>query len=153
VRDHDEATIQLQIEYLEFRLAGKKADKIDDPAAWLISAIKHPHTAPKGFIGREEQQQREEARQAKEREKADARRQEREQDAEEKAVKQAVATYRKQLTLEQLGQHEADALAQADAETQLNYQATTHREFKRMLRDSITDGYIRRILQTQPADA
>ena len=45
----DADIIRLQIEILDHRLAGKKADKIDDPAAWLVSAIRNPHTRPKGL--------------------------------------------------------------------------------------------------------
>ena len=56
VQKHDAEAIRLQIEILDWRLAGKKADKIDDPAAWLVAAIKHPHTPPKGFISKAERQ-------------------------------------------------------------------------------------------------
>lgn len=84
---------------------------------------------------------------------AEKRRRDHQQEADEKAMKQAVAAYRKQLTPEELREHEAEALAQADAATRQNYESMTYPECKRMLRDGMTDEHIRRLLQRQPVEA
>jgi Replication initiator protein A len=110
-REHDEAIIRLQMEILDFRLAGKKADKIDDPAAWLISAIREPHQPPKGFISKAERQKREEAKQARERQAAEERRQQQEAAAQERAVEKAIDAYWKALTAEQQVELDAALLA------------------------------------------
>lgn len=113
VRQHDAAKIRAQLEHIEW-LVGKKPQKITDPAAWLVSAIKTGHAAPRGFISKAERQRREEARRAKDREAAEARRQRQEQEARDQAERQAIEAYWDSLTPEQ--QAELDAAAQAEAD-------------------------------------
>ena len=47
-RDYGEDKIRLQIEILD-GMPAKKRDKIDDPAGWLVTAIRNGHAAPKHF--------------------------------------------------------------------------------------------------------
>jgi hypothetical protein len=114
VKEHAEDAIRLQIEILDWRLAGKKADRIEDPAAWLVSAIKRPHTPPKGFEPRAERQAREEAKQARERKAAEDRRREQAEATREKTERQAIEAYWSALTPEQQAELDAAATAQAD---------------------------------------
>ena len=61
VRQHAEEKIRAQIERLDW-LAAKKPEKIDEPAAYLVAAIKNDYAAPKGFVSKAERQRREEAK-------------------------------------------------------------------------------------------
>jgi hypothetical protein len=135
VRDHAEEKILQQMEILDWRLEGKKAEKIDDPAAWLVSAIKSPtgHAAPKGFVSKAERQRREEARLTKERQAAAKRRQEQEQDARERDTRLKVDAYLKQL--DQAGRLalEAEALAAASPKDRENYDSHIMARFREML--------------------
>jgi len=115
VREHGEEKVRLQIDILD-GLPKKRRDKIADPAAYLVTAIRNGHAAPKGFVSRAERQAREEARQAREREEAEARRHRREQEARERALREEVDAYIKRLTPAEREALEAEALAQADPE-------------------------------------
>ena len=115
MREHGEEAIRLQIEILD-GLPKKRRDKIRDPAAYLVTAIRNGHAAPKDFVGRAERQAREEARQARERQEAEGRRRQREQAARERAMREEVDAYIKRLAPAGREALEADALAQADPE-------------------------------------
>lgn len=145
VREHAGEKIRLQIEILDWRLSGKRADKIDDPAAWLVSAIKSPkgHAVPKGFVSKAERHAREEAKQAKEREKAQAKRREREESDREQKEKQAINAYWASLTPKEQAELEAAAVAQADAEQRKLIEPGPMKKFGLVI---IRDGYIRRLL-------
>jgi hypothetical protein len=115
VRQHGEAAVMVQVEHLEWQIE-KKPGKIADPAAWLVSAIKTSHAAPRGFVSQAERQRREEAKRAKERQAAEERRRKHEEEAEARRQRDLVSGYWNGLTKEQQAEHEAAALAQADAE-------------------------------------
>ena len=112
VRQHGEAAVTVQVEHLEWQIE-KKPGKIADPAAWLVSAIKTGHAAPRGFVSKAERRRREDAKQAKEREAAEIRRRKREQEARERAERQAIDAYWESLTKEQQAETEELAMAQA----------------------------------------
>lgn len=147
VAQHSEEKIRQQIEILDWRLAGKKADKIDDPAAWLVSAIKLPkgHAVPKGFVSSAQRQADAEAKQARERAKADERRREQEQQARDRDEKQKINDYWAALTPEQQAEHDAAAIAQADPATLELLKGPTKKFGLGIVRDQHT----RRILQQQ----
>ena len=113
VRGHDAEKIRAQIEHLDW-LAEKKPEKITDPAAWLVSAIKTGHAAPKGFISKDERQRQQEAKQERERLAVEDRRRKREEEAHEQAIKRQVAAYWESLTTEQQAELHAAADAQTD---------------------------------------
>ena len=146
LRDHPEETIRQQIEILDYRLAGKHADKIDDPAAWLVSAIKHPHAPPKDFVSRAERQAREEAKRQTEVHAAAARRQQHEQEARDRAMSKKVDAYLKQL--DQTGRIalEAEALAAASPEARESYESQIMARF----RDALMLAMIREYLAAKP---
>jgi soluble cytochrome b562 len=105
--------VELQIEILDHRLAGKNAAKIADPAAWLVSAIKKPHTPPKGFSTNAERQAQADAARQADQQAAAKRRQEREQEARDQEFRQRVNAHLKQLDQAQRLALETDALAAA----------------------------------------
>ena len=148
VREHAEEKIRLQIEILDWRLSGKRAAKIDDPAAWLVSAIKSPkgHAVPKGFISPAERQAREEAKQAKEREKAAAKRLERAEEARQRQEKQAINAYWSSLTPDQQSELDTAAIAQADAD---QLKLIEPGPMKKIGQGILRDGYIRRLLASR----
>lgn len=147
-RDHPEEKIRAQIERLDW-LKEKKPEKIDDPAAYLVGAIKADYAAPKGFVSKAERQRRAEARQAKEREAAEERLRQQQEAARERALNEEVDAYRQSLTPQQLAQVEADALAQAGEEERHCYDDPVMARFQKTLQHKITDDHIRRIVQAR----
>lgn len=146
VKQHQAEVIELQIEILDYRLAGKKADKIDDPAAWLVSAIKHPHTPPKGFTTRADRQAQADAARQAEQLAAAKRRQEREQEARQQETRQKVDAYLKQLDQAERMALEAKVLAAADPKDRENYESHIMARF----RDTLMLGMIRHYLAAKP---
>lgn len=143
---HDATLIATYIEYLEFEIS-RKPGKILDPAAWLFSAFKKGRGKPKGFTSQDERDRLAAVKRQREEDDAAARRHRLEQDAAEKAERQRVNAYRKSLTPDQLAEHEAMAIAQADPATRELLEQTQERAMRRMLLGSILDGYIGRLLQ------
>jgi hypothetical protein len=125
VAEHPEEKIRLQIEILDWRLSKKNAKGIDDPAAYLVSAIRsgeNGHAVPKGFVSAAERQRRQEAQQAKERQATEDRRRQQEEEARERADRQAADDYWKSLSADEQSRLDADALAEADQTTRDTYQ-------------------------------
>ncbi len=153
IRQHGEEAIKVQIEHLEWQIE-KKPGKIADPAAWLVSAIKTGHAAPKGFVSKAERQRREEAKQAKERQAAAERRRKLEEEAEDRRQRELVSGYWKGLTKEQQAEHDAAAIAQANAEELKLIEPGPMKRFGMTL---LRDSYTRKLLQAQgilpPAEA
>lgn len=155
VREHGEEKVGAQIEILDW-YAAKKPGKIEDPAAWLVSAIKSPtgHAYPKGFVSAAERQRRDDAKKAKERQAAEARRRQKEEEAREHAERQKADDYWKALSAEEQSRLDAEALAAADQSTRDTYQS-----LKRL--NSGGDGfisvirrdYIRRLLKDRPPES
>ena len=104
VRDHGEEKVRAQGEILDWYLA-KKPGKIDDPAAWLVSAIKSPtgHAAPKGFVSKADRERQAEAKRQAAARAAEERRRKRAEDAEEKAEMEQAAAYWASLTPKRAG--------------------------------------------------
>lgn len=147
VRQNDAEKIRAQIEHLDW-LAEKKPEKIADPAAWLVSAIKTGHAAPKGFISKDERQRQQEAKQERERLAAEDRRRKREEEAHEQAIKRQVAAYWESLTTQQQAELQAAADAQADPADL----AIEHGPLKRMGQMIRRDQYIRKLLATRETE-
>lgn len=127
--EQPEEKIRLQIEILDWRLAKKHGQAIEDPAAYLVAAIKsgeNGHAVPKGFVSAAERQRRQEARQSKERQaEEERRRQKREEDA-SKAEQKAVDEYWASLTPAQRTQLEADALADGGDTARQTHETMKH---------------------------
>lgn len=148
VREHGEEKIAAQIERVDW-LAEKKPEKLDDPSAYLVAAIKNDYAAPKGFISKAERQRREAAKRQKEREVTDVRRREQEANARERAERDAVKAHWESLTPEQQAELQAIADAQADPAAL----ALESGPFKRLGQQIRRDAYIRQCLQLRKADA
>ena len=141
---HGEEAVAAQLEHLEWLLS-KKPEKITDPAAWLVSAIRNGHAAPRGFQSKAERQRREETKRQKEREAAEARRQAQEAKAFERAEREAIVAYWQGLSPQAQTALQADADGQAEAE-QL---ALEHGALKRMGQQLRRESLIRQRLQAR----
>jgi hypothetical protein len=117
---HSEEMIRAQIERLDWILE-KKPGKIEEPAAYLVQAIKNDFAAPKGFVSKAERLRREEAKRAKERQADEDRRRRRQEEADLKAEIDVVDSYIKKLSPADRAEHEAAALAHAGEECRENY--------------------------------
>lgn len=140
-----EEAIRLQLEILDW-LTEKKPEKITEPAAYLVTAIKNSHATPKGFVSYAERERRAEAKRAKEQQAVEEQRRKQEEKARDQAVREAIAAYREQLTPEQLAACEAAALAQAEEEARRNYDDPVMRRFQKSILHRITDQHIRSLL-------
>jgi hypothetical protein len=145
VREHGEEAIRLQIEILD-GLPEKRRGKIADPAAYLVTAVRNGHAAPKGFVGRAECQAREEARQARERQEAEARRRRREEAARERALREEVDAYLGRLTPAEREALEAEALTRADPEARRAYEEATPARLRATLRLGLLREHVARKL-------
>ena len=152
VTRHGVERIEFQIECLEW-LLDKHPDRIEEPAAYLFSAIEKDFSPPKRFVTKAERQRRAAEKQARDLESARKKRLQQEQDDRVKAERLAVNAYRQALTPEQLNQLEADAIAQADEGMRSSLASTTDRTIRRFQVNLITDMHITRLLQQQLADA
>ena len=93
------------------------------PGAYLVSAIKTGHAAPRGFTTKAERQAREEAHQARQRQAGEARRQEQEQKARDRDTRQKVDAYLKQLGQAGRIALEAEVLAAASPADREHYES------------------------------
>jgi cell division protein FtsL len=142
VQKHPAESIQLKMDVFDW-LVEKQDKRIgQNPAGYLVKSISDDYAAPKGFISKAEQQQRQEARQAKERKAAEDRRQQQQEEAREKAERQAIETYWASLTPEQQSELDAASIAQADPETL----AMETGPLKRMGQTIRRHAYIRQLL-------
>ena len=144
-RNHPEEKIRAQIERLDW-LKEKKPEKIDDPAAYLVGAIKSDYAAPKGFISKAERQRRAEAKQARERQAGEERRRQQQQAARERAEEEAVAAYLKALTPDALARLEAEAIAQASEDTRKNLNDPSMKSFRKSLTSMLVKEHITRLM-------
>jgi hypothetical protein len=148
VRDYPEDKIRQQIEIVDFRLAGKNAGKIHNPAGVLVSAIKMPsgHAAPKGFTTEADRQAQADAQRLADQQAAAKRRQEQEQEAREREWRRKVDAYLKQL--DQAGRIalETEALAAVSPEFRESYES----DIKGSFRDTMMLLMIRQYLAAKP---
>ena len=144
-RQHDAADIALKIEYLEYEQA-RKPGKIDDPAAWLYTAIRDGRGKPKGFTSREERQR---AGRRTPRQGTPSRRGETppasEEEARDKAEQQAIKAYWEALTPQQ----QNNVQAAADAKASPADLASETGVLKRMGQQIRRNEYIRDLLRSR----
>ena len=114
-QEHGEEAVAAQVEHLEYLLE-KKPGKITDPAAWLVSAIRNGHAAPKGFVSKAERERKAETKRQREAEAAAIRRQEQTAKARERAEREAITAYWQNLSPEEQASLQAEADASADPE-------------------------------------
>jgi hypothetical protein len=145
VAEYDEDKIQHQIEILGW-LEAKKPGKISDSAAWLVIAIKNGHATPKGFVSADERRKQQETKEAKARADATDHRRKQEADAQERREKELVNGFWDGLSKEQKAEHEAAAIAQADAEELKLIEGGPMKKFGMTI---IRQKYARKLLQSQ----
>ena len=129
VRDHGAEKVRAQLEHLDW-LVEKKPGQVDDPAAWLVSAVRNGHAAPKGFVSRAERQAREEARRAREREKDEQRRRAAADAARDRTERERAEAEIQRLTPAERAALEAEALARASSEERELYDNPPTRAFR-----------------------
>lgn len=145
VQKHSADLAERQIEVFDW-LAEKQDKRVaKNPAGYLVKSITDDYATPQGFITKAEQKERQQAKQAGERETAEKKRREREEEAREKAARTMVAARLKELTAKELAEMDAASLAQADAET-LELETGPFRETGQKLR---REAYIRRQLEAE----
>jgi hypothetical protein len=150
VAAHPADFIEQKIDYFDFTLT---IASIKNRAGWLRRAIEDDYGPPPGFLPREERERQhraaEEARrkqQQKEEAERQQKRQQQEQEAREKAERKTIAAYWDALTKDQQAEHDAAAIAQANAEElKLIEPGSLQRIGMGLLRDS----YTRKLLQAQ----
>lgn len=151
--EHPEEKIRLQMEILDWRLSRKNGQAVEDPAAYLVSAIRSGsdgHAVPKGFVSAAERQRRQEAKQARERQAAEERRRQHEQKARDGERDRKVAAYWASLTQEQQTALQAEADALADPETLAREANTLGTDALRRMGQQIRrQEYIQRLLDAQ----
>jgi hypothetical protein len=113
VANHSEAKIQFQIECLDWQL-DKHPNKIVEPAAYLKEAIENDYAAPKKFVSKLEQERRDDAKKARERQEAETRRQKLAKEAAELVKHKRDTAYWESLTPAEQGVLQAKADAVAD---------------------------------------
>ena len=145
VAEYDEDKIRQQIEILDWQEA-KKPGKVSDPAAWLVIAIRNGHATPKGFVSAAERGKQAEAKQARDRSDAEERRCKQEADAKARKEKELINGFWDGLSKEQKAEHEAIAIAQADAEELKLIEAGPMKKFGMTV---IRQNYARKLLQSQ----
>lgn len=132
VRDHPEEKIAAQVERLDWLLE-KKPTKIEEPAAYLVQAIKNDFAAPKGFVSAAERQRREEARQARERKAIEEQQRKRAEEAAKLEKRKRIDAYIHGLTPEDRRRLEAEALAATPEEHRRNYENPATAMFRESL--------------------
>jgi hypothetical protein len=116
VERHPAETIGAKIDVFDW-MAGKQDKRLArSPAGYLVKSITDDYAPPRSYVGREERQAREEARQARERQGAEDRRRRQEQATRERALREKVDAYIERLTPAERQALEAEALAHADSE-------------------------------------
>jgi hypothetical protein len=114
VSQHPAEIIQLKIDVFDW-LVGRQDKRVGkSPAGYLVKSINDDYAAPKGFLSKAERQQREAARQAKDRTAAEDCRRRQAQAARERVERQAILAYWESLTPPQQAELQAAADAAAD---------------------------------------
>jgi hypothetical protein len=145
--------IQAKIEVFDWLMKEQDKRVAKSPAGYLVKSITDDYATPKGFTSKAERRRQAEARQAKERDAAEARRRQQQEEAAERAKQQRAAAYWESLTPQQQAELDEASRAQADAETLKLEEPGPFQDVARRLR---RERYIRQVLasrETQSAEA
>ena len=129
VRDHGEEKVRLQIEILD-GMPSKKRDKVEDPAAWLVAAIRNDHAVPKGFKSKAQREQEAETARRRQQTEAETRRRKHEEDRREDEERKAADAEIAQLSKAERALLEAELLAQASPEERQRIEDLSLRRFR-----------------------
>jgi hypothetical protein len=144
--EYDEDKIRHQIEIIGW-LVEKKPDKIAEPGAYLVAAIRNGHATPKGFVSAAHRQKQAEAKQARERVEAEERRRKHEADAQARQEKDLINGFWDGLSNEENAVYEAAAIAQANGEERETLAGGG--PMKKFMLTMLRHSYARKLLQSQ----
>ena len=131
-----------KIDVFDWMMAKQDKRVAQSPAGYLVKSIEDDYAAPKGFVPRQEQTRRQEAKQAKDRQAAEDRRRKQQEEARERAQQQRDTAYWESLTAEQ----QAELQAKADAGADPGQLASAPGPLKRMGQHIRRNAYIRAML-------
>jgi hypothetical protein len=146
VQKHLAETIQLKIDVWDWLVEKQDKRVAKSPEGYLVKSIWDDYKAPKGFIPAAERKQQQEAKAARERLEAEGRRHKQEADAQERREKELIIGFWDDLSKEQHAEHEAAAIAQADAEALKLIEAGPVKKYGMTI---IRHSYARKLLQSQ----
>ncbi len=144
VRHHPEEKIRAQVERLDWLLE-KSPEKVEDPAAYLVGAIRNDYAAPKGFVSQAERERRAEAKRNRERKALEAKRKRQTQAGREREENRLIDAYWQALSPDD--QAALDDVARAEADPEL-FRFTTG-PMKRMGVTLYRRAYIRKLLEAE----
>ncbi len=149
-QEHDEEAIRAQIDYLDWQTEHRPKKKIGDPAAYLATAIRNGHAAPKGYTSPAQRAAQAEAKRQAEARAAEAKRREQADAARHRKRLREEDAYWQSLSAAEQTRLDAEAMAAAEAAARDTYES-----MKRMgSGDGYFSAYIRQMLDNrQPADA
>ena len=149
VQQHQADAIEAKLDVFDW-LVGKGDKRVaKSPAGYLVKSITDDYAKPKGFISKADlEKQAETKRDASQQTQTESRRKH-EADAAEKAIRQEILTRRKHLNKDDLAQLEAQAIAGATDELRQSVDSTTEPVIRRILISSITDDYLRRLIEAE----
>jgi hypothetical protein len=149
VQRHAASLIHEKLDVFDW-LVGKGDKRVaKSPAGYLVKSITDDYAKPKGFISKADLEKQAETKRNASQQTDTERRRKHEAEAIEKAIRQEILTRRKRLTKDDLAQLEAQAIAGATDELRQSVDSTTEPEFRRMLIGSITDDYLRRLIEAE----
>ncbi len=116
VKQHQAEAIQAKIDVYDWLVEKQDKRVAKSPEGYLVKSIYDNYKAPKGFVSAVERQKQADAKQAKERADAAERRRKQEANAQERREKELINGFWDGLSKNEAAEHEAAAVAQADAE-------------------------------------
>jgi hypothetical protein len=149
VQKHPAETIQAKIEVFDWMMEKQDKRAAKNPGGYLCDSIRKDYATPKGFVGRTERERQAEARGQAELKDAEDRHRKREAAAREEAMKKAVDAYIQRLAPAERQALEAEALAQANAETRQNMDDPAMRRFRDTLMLSLLREHVQQLLLSQ----
>jgi hypothetical protein len=140
-RDFSAEAIRLQLEILD-GFSRAKRDKIVDPAAYLVVAIRNAHPAPEGFVSNAERQRRLDAERLRRAAEAEELRRRKQAEADAETARRAADAYVERLDPDERAALEAEALAAVSPETRQVYESAAMRRYapalmRQMLREHL----------------
>jgi hypothetical protein len=148
VESHPAESIQAKVEIFDWLMARKDKRIGKSPAGYLVKSIMDGYTAPQGFVPKAElERQGELARRSREAELLVARRKF-ENARREKEEDERVSAYRGSLTVEQLAELEAAALALASEEQRKSIEDQPLARFRSTLLRRLVDDHIRHLVRS-----
>lgn len=144
VRCHPEEKIRAHMERVDW-LVEKKPEKVEDPAAYLVGAIRNDYAPPKGFVSKAERERRADAKRKREEEAREAKRKEREQQEREQAETELLDSYWQGLSAKEQALLDEAARSEVDPEMLRLAEGPMKRIGQTMYRRA----YIRKLLQAE----